>query len=83
MKEHIKIFISHSSKDKELVNILVLLLQTSLNLKSSEILCTSLNGHTLDFGTQIDKELFLKANKSDEFIFKVMLQGFQRKKSRV
>ena len=42
--ESLKIFISHASTDKALIDSLVDLLQTGLNIREENILCTSLEG---------------------------------------
>ena len=49
----VKVFISHSSKDEEVAAALISLLRTSLNLKSSEIVCTSVSGYKLSVGDDI------------------------------
>ncbi len=52
-----KIFISHSSQDLEIVKSLVRLIRGSLNLSSEKIRCTSLNGHRLPAGVGTDDRL--------------------------
>ncbi len=44
MSDDIRIFISHSSKEKDLVDAFVDLLTSGLNINSDEIFCTSLEG---------------------------------------
>lgn len=53
----VKVFISHSSKDGEIATSIIALLRASLNLKSSEIVCTSVSGYKLSIGDDIDFEL--------------------------
>ncbi|WP_041555413.1 toll/interleukin-1 receptor domain-containing protein [Nostoc sp. PCC 7524] len=53
----IKIFISHSSIDKELVSKLVELFRASLNIPSREIRCTSLDGYRLPGGANFNDQL--------------------------
>lgn len=43
----IKVFISHSSKDVELVSKLINLFRDALNISPSEIRCTSIEGYRL------------------------------------
>ena len=53
----LKIFISHSSKDLQLVELIVDLLRSGLNLAAKDIRCTSLDGYRLPGGAQIDSQL--------------------------
>jgi hypothetical protein len=46
----VRVFISHASDDAELAGRLVQLLLAALNLQSSEIRCTSVEGHRLPSG---------------------------------
>lgn len=46
-----KIFISHASKDKEIADLLVDLMQTGLNIPSEDIFCTSLEGLRIPVGS--------------------------------
>lgn len=50
-------FISHSSKDKELAQGLIQLLQHAFSLKSSDIRCTSVAGYTHPTGSNTDEWL--------------------------
>ena len=52
-----QIFISHSSNDLEIAKVLIDLLQKSLNLRSDEIRCTSLDGYRMRAGAPIDETL--------------------------
>ncbi|NQT39509.1 MAG: toll/interleukin-1 receptor domain-containing protein [Planctomycetes bacterium] len=49
----VKIFISHSSKDEEIAASVIALLRASLNLKSREVVCTSVSGYKLSVGDDI------------------------------
>jgi hypothetical protein len=51
------VFISHSSKDAKLAGALSDLLQASLRLSNDQILCTSIDGHKLPVGANIEKRL--------------------------
>lgn len=52
-----KIFLSHSSRDKEVAEALIALLRSALSLKGAEIRCTSVEGHRLAGGADTDDEL--------------------------
>ena len=51
----IQLFISHSSKDEEIVNCLVNIVVKAFRLPASSIRCTSLNGYKLPVGAKIDQ----------------------------
>lgn len=53
----LKILVSHSSRDLQIVEKVVDLLTSALRLTSSEIRCTSLAGHKLAGGAQTDEAL--------------------------
>lgn len=53
----LRIFISHSSDDAALAGQLVDLLGTALNLRSRDIRCSSIDGHRLTGGTQVNEHL--------------------------
>ncbi len=53
----LKIFITHSSQDAQLVELIVDLLRSALNLTAKHIRCTSLDGYRLPGGAQIDSQL--------------------------
>ena len=52
-----KIFISHSSNDVELATLLIDLLRKSLNLRSTDIRCSSVDGYRLPGGVSTDQGL--------------------------
>ena len=51
------IFISHSSNDVELAQLLVDLLRTALSISSKEIRCTSIDGYRLPGGADVDNQI--------------------------
>jgi hypothetical protein len=53
----LSLFISHSSRDDELVATLVALLSKALHLRSEQIRCTSLDGYRLPGGTEFTNRL--------------------------
>ena len=63
-----KIFISHSSKDKNLAEKLSILLRNSLLLPTSEIRCTSVHGHKLKIGASTDETLRQEINSAEVFV---------------
>ncbi|MBA4849050.1 toll/interleukin-1 receptor domain-containing protein [Emticicia sp. BO119] len=63
-----KIFISHSHNDLEVVKELVELLRISLNLKTIDIRCTSLDGYRLPAGISTDTQLKTEIHESEVLI---------------
>lgn len=63
-----KIFISHSSEDAELVKAFIDILRKAFNLPTSEIRCTSVSGYKLPIGQQTNEALRDEVNNSDIFI---------------
>jgi hypothetical protein len=55
--ENLRIFISHSSTDRDVASRLVELLRSALRLEASEIRCTSVPGYGLPVGVQIEEVL--------------------------
>jgi hypothetical protein len=51
------IFISHSSIDTDLANLILELLRFALNISSKEIRCTSVDGYRLSGGANVDSTL--------------------------
>lgn len=51
------IFISHSSRDREIAEALVELLRAALSLPSDRIRCTSVNGYKLPLGASTEEQL--------------------------
>ena len=52
-----RVFISHSSLDKEVTTILIDLLRQALNIRSEDIRCTSIDGHRLPGGVVTSEAL--------------------------
>jgi hypothetical protein len=63
-----RIFISHSSADRELAALLVDLLRSSLNLPAEAIRCTSVEGHRLAGGAETDRALRKDIRDCEGFI---------------
>src|SRR5436190_7929459 len=64
----VKIFISHSSTDRELAALLVDLLRSSLDLPAEAIRCTSVEGHRLAGGAETDSALRRDIHDCEAFI---------------
>ena len=63
-----RVFISHSSKDVELIKILVELLRASLNLPATDIRCTSLEGYRLAAGADTDTSIRAEIEEAEVFV---------------
>lgn len=63
-----RVFISHSSTDRELAAMLVDLLRSSLNLPAEAIRCTSVEGHRLAGGAATDSALRKDIRDCEAFI---------------
>ena len=64
----VRIFISHSSTDRELAALLVDLLKFSLNLPAEAIRCTSVEGHRLAGGAETDSALRKDIRECEAFV---------------
>lgn len=64
----IRLFISHSSQDVELTELLVRLLSSALALRSQHIRCTSLDGYRLPGGADSDEQLRDEALTAECFV---------------
>lgn len=64
----IRLFISHSSRDSELVELLVALLRAALGLPASQIRCTSIDGYRLPGGVNTDEQLKRELHAADAFV---------------
>jgi TIR domain len=62
------VFISHSSKDEKLVQALIDLLRTALNITAEKIRCTSIDGYRLPIGTPVEQQLRVEVRQSKAFI---------------
>lgn len=62
--KEIDIFISHSSKDKKIVEALVTLLRSSLNISSKKIRASSIAGYRFGSGTEIDDQIRLEIEQA-------------------
>jgi hypothetical protein len=60
-----KIFISHSSQDSEIAKHLIELLRISLNLRTQDIRCTSVDGYRLPAGSSTDEQLKAEIHDSE------------------
>ena len=65
---NIRIFISHSSRDKDIARALRRLLQEALPLEETAILCTSLPGYGLPSGEQVLPALALAVKQAEVFL---------------
>jgi hypothetical protein len=64
----IRIFISHSSQDHELVRLLLDLLRSALRLPSGQVRCTSIDGYRLPGGANTHEQLRAEVHDADAFI---------------
>lgn len=64
----VRLFISHSSRDSALVDLIVVLLRAALNLPASEIRCTSIDGYRLPIGADTDEQLRREVHAAEAFI---------------
>jgi len=67
-QSEIRLFISHSSADSELVSLLVALFKNALELKNSQIRCTSLDGYRLPGGAKTTEHLRSEVCEADTFV---------------
>lgn len=63
-----KIFVSHSSFDTKIAELLVNLIRQAMAIKSEDIRCTSLNGYRLPIGIDTNEKLKSEINESELFI---------------
>jgi hypothetical protein len=64
----VRLFISHSSRDSALVELMVALLRAALNLPASAIRCTSIDGYRIPIGADTDEQLRREVHAADAFI---------------
>lgn len=68
MKPAIRLFISHSADDSQLVERLVELIRAAMNLPASAIRCSSVDGYRLPGGADTDEQLRHEVHDSEAFI---------------
>lgn len=68
IEESMKVFISHSSIDKDIAESFVSLLRLALPLSAKDIRCTSVDGYKLDAGTNSDEQLRREVFESEAFL---------------
>jgi hypothetical protein len=66
--DSIKVFIGHSSRDVAIVGPLVRLVRVALNMPTSDIHCTSLDGYRLPIGMSIPDKLRAEVLESTAFV---------------
>jgi len=71
-----KIFISHSSDDKELAELIVDLLRSALTLPAENIRCTSVEGHRLPGGADTKEQLRKEILGASSLIGLISLSSF-------
>src|SRR5260370_9252307 len=64
----LKLFVSHSSKDREIVTLLVDLVRSALRLSAKEIRCTSVDGYRLPGGADTMEQLRLEIHEAQAFV---------------
>jgi hypothetical protein len=64
----IRLFISHSAADRDLVERLVELLRSALGLPASQIRCTSVDGYRLPAGADTAEQLRLEVHEATAFV---------------
>ncbi len=63
-----RVFISHSSHDRELAGLLLDLLRSAINLPDESVRCTSVEGHKLAGGQETDRRLREEIRSCEAFI---------------
>lgn len=66
--EHIRVFISHSSRDKALVERLIDLLVSALHLRSESIRATSVDGHRMKGGANPERALRREVEEAEVLV---------------
>ena len=75
-----KVFVSHSSKDEEIVNAFITLLTRGAGLSQEDIFCTSIDGMKIKNGEDIRKHIQVNVNGAD---FAILLVSKNYKASEV
>lgn len=65
---NIRLFISHSSRDKAFVQALIDLLRAALNIDASQVRCTSIDGYRLPGGANTNEQLKQEVHAAEAFI---------------
>lgn len=76
-EKSIDIFISHSSKDKDVAKALINLLRAALNIPAHRIRCTSVDGYRLPAGASTDDQLRQEIYEARAFIGLITPTSFQ------
>lgn len=63
-----RLFISHSSRDREMAGLLVDLFRSALNLSAQDIRCTSVDGNRLAGGQETDRTLRTEIRECEAFV---------------
>ena len=77
MRQPIKVFISHSSKDQAFVRLLIDLLRGALNLPAEQIRCTSIDGYRLPAGASATEHLRREIHEAQAFIGVISAESLQ------
>lgn len=64
----IRLFISHSAADRDLVERLLELIRSALGLPAPQIRCTSIDGYRLPVGAKTDERLRQEVHEADAFV---------------
>jgi hypothetical protein len=67
-KPNIRLFICHSAADQDLVEKLLELIRSALELPAVQIRCTSIEGHRLPVGAKTDERLRQEVHEADAFV---------------
>jgi len=67
-KPTIRLFISHSSRDSQLAERLIHLIESALKLSSTAIRCTSIDGYRLPAGAKTDEQLRREVHEAEAFV---------------
>ena len=67
-QDPLAIFISHSSKDKDIAELLIHLLKDALSLNVEDIRCSSVPGYTFEAGVSIEESVKREAFGAEAFV---------------
>lgn len=68
MEENLLLFISHSSKDVDVAEVIIELLRNALNLTENQIRCTSVDGYRLPIGADTNEQLRREIFDTEVFV---------------